>query len=109
MTIPGFVQLGALAVLFQLLVVVGFHGYLRYRHPIADPEVRRRVVRVLVGGGGLVAFGQLAALGAVGSLWVTSLLSLEQALVVQDAGLLITLVGYLGIFAGFVVHGRATG
>lgn len=106
--VPGFVQLGALAVLLQLVVVGVFYGYLRVRHPVADPAARRRVVGVLAGGSTLVALGQLAALGAIGSLQVRPLLSVRQALLVQDVGLLVALVGYLGLVAGVVMHGRAS-
>lgn len=106
--IPGFVQLGLLALAFQLLIIGGFYGYLRYQSPVTDSNTQRRVRNVLVGGICLLAAGQAAALGAVGSLRVTPLLSFEQALFVQDAGLFITLVGYLAVFAGFVIHSRAS-
>lgn len=106
--VPGFVQLGLLALVFQLLIIGGFYGYLRYRNPVADSKTRQRVRRVLAGGVCLLAVGQASALGAVGSLRVTPLLSFEQALLIQDAGLLITLVGYLVVFAGFVIHSRAS-
>lgn len=106
--IPGFVQLGLLAVLFQLAVIGGFYGYVRYRNSISDVTTRRRVVKILAGGGCLLAVGQAAALGAIGSLRTSPWLSFEQALFVQDAGLLVTLVGYLVVFAGFVIHGRAS-
>lgn len=105
--VPGFVLLGLLAVLFQVVVIAGLYGYLRYRHPVGRPETRTRVVRLLGGGAALAALGQVVALGAIGSLWVSPLLSFERALLVQDAGLAVALVGYLGVGAGFVVHGRA--
>ncbi|MEF8807443.1 hypothetical protein [Natronomonas sp.] len=106
--VPGFVQLGLIALLFQLTIIGGFYGYLRYRHPVGDPSARWRVLKILAGGTCLLAIGQTAALGAVGSLRVTPLLSFEQALLVQDAGLVVTLVGYLVVFAGFVIHSRAS-
>lgn len=98
--VPGFVQLGALAVLAQLVVIGGFYGYLRLRHTV--PSVtRRRIAVTLVGGSALAALGQLAALGAIGSLQVSPALSFEQAMLVQDAGLALALLGYTGVFAGF--------
>ncbi|QLD86902.1 hypothetical protein HWV23_14595 [Natronomonas halophila] len=106
--VPGFVQLGLIALLFQLTIIGGFYGYLRYRHPVADSSTRRRVMKVLAGGACLLAIGQAAALGALGSLMVTPLLSFEQALFIQDAGLFLTLVGYIVVFAGFVLHSRAS-
>jgi hypothetical protein len=106
--VPGFVQLGLLALLFQLAVIGGFYGYLRHQHPIDDSTARRRVLKVLAGGTCLLAIGQAAALGSVGSLRVSPLLSFEQALLIQDAGLLLTLVGYIVVFAGFVIHSRAS-
>lgn len=105
--VPGFVQVGLIAVAFQLLIVGGFFGHLRRRRRITDPVARRRVVGIVAFGAVLTALGQLAALGALGSLWVSPALSFEQALLVQDSGLLAAFVGYLVVFAGFVVHGRA--
>jgi hypothetical protein len=106
--IPGFVQLGLLAVLFQLAVIGGFYGYVQYRRPVTDSEAWWRAVKTLAGGICLLAVGQAAALGALGSLRTSPFLSFEQALFIQDAGLLVTLVGYLVVFAGFVIHGRAS-
>lgn len=105
--VPGFVLLGALAVLFQLLVVVGFYGLIRYRRPIADSASRRRAVRVVSGGVGLAVFGQLAALGAVGSLRVTAVFSLEQAITLMNVGVLVALIGYAGVCGGFAIRLRA--
>lgn len=104
--VPGFVQLGVIAVLFQLLGIGGFYGYLRYRHPVETTGTRRRVVRILGGGAALTALGQLVALSATGSLRVAPLLSLRQAMIVQDAGLLVAVVGYGGVVAGFVIQSR---
>ncbi|WP_336135493.1 hypothetical protein [Natronomonas amylolytica] len=106
--VPGFVQLGLIALLFQLAVIGGFYGYLRYRHPVGDSMARRRVLKVLAGGVCLLAIGQAAAIGSVGSLWVSPLLSFEQALLIKDAGLLLTLVGYIVVFAGVVIHSRTS-
>lgn len=105
--VPGFVPLGPLAVPFQVLVIAGFYGYLRCRHPVGRPATPTRVVRLLAGGAALAALGQVVALGAIGSLRVSPLLSFERALLAGDAGLAVALVGYLGVGAGFVVPGRA--
>lgn len=104
--VPGFVQLGVIAVLLQLLGIGGFYGYLRYRHPVTTAATRRRVVRILGGSAALTALGQLVALSAIGSLRVAPLLSLRQAMIVQDAGLLVAVVGYGGVVAGFVIQSR---
>lgn len=88
-------------------VVAGLYGYRRWRNPAPPAETRLRVNRILGSGTLLVVLGQFAALGAVGSLRVAPLLSLQQAFLVTDAGLVIVLVGYLAIVAGFVLYGRA--
>lgn len=106
--IPGFVWLGVLAVLFQLLVVVVIYGYARYRRPVERPAERQRADRAVGGGIVLVGLGQLAGLGATGILRVAPLLSLSEAILVQNASLVVALVGYLAVGTGFVVHARAT-
>jgi hypothetical protein len=105
--LPGFVRLGLLAVATQVVFVGGTHIYFGYRHPVDDAVSRRRSTGLLFGGVGVAALGQLAALGAIGSLRVTPLLSFETALALQDAGLLVTGVGYVGVLAGLVVRVRA--
>lgn len=105
--VPGFVQIGVLAITFQLLVIAGLYAYLRYRQPAGNSAAHQRSTRILWGGAAVAAFGQLVALGAVGSLQVISLLSLSHALAVQDAGLLVALVGYTSVFVGFVMYGRS--
>ncbi|WP_248895900.1 hypothetical protein [Haloplanus halobius] len=107
MALPGFVRLGALAVVLQLAVVGVVYAYLRHRHPVADPSVRRRRTRLVLVGSGLAALGQLAALGAVGILRLAPVLSLDAALAVQNVGVLAAALGYIGVIAGFVVHIRA--
>jgi hypothetical protein len=106
--LPGFVHLGLLAVAAQVVLVGAVNTYLGYRRPVEDPVRRRRSAGLLFGGIGIAALGQLAALGAIGSLRVTPLLSFETALAVQDAGLLATGVGYVGVIGGLVVRARAT-
>ena len=103
---PGFVRLGLLAVAAQVAVVVAVHASLGSRLPGSDAD-RRRSARLLFGGIGVAALGQLAALGAIGSLRVTPLLSFETALLVQDVGLLVTGVGHAGVLVGLVVRVRA--
>ena len=106
--VPGFVQLGVLAVLFQLLVIAGFYGYLKWRRSVPHSEAQRRAKRVLGIGVGLVALGQLAGLGALGSLRTAPLLSLQQATFVQNTGLIVTLIGYIGVVAGFILYSQAS-
>jgi hypothetical protein len=102
MALPGFVLLGGLAVATQLVVIAGVYGYLRYRRPVPH----QRTAALLLGGSLCVAFGQLAALGAVGSLRVSPFLSLHEAVLIQKVGLLVAGVGYVGVFAGFVTYSR---
>ncbi|MFB6234088.1 MAG: hypothetical protein ABEH81_13555 [Halopenitus sp.] len=104
--VPGFVQLGVLAVLFQLLVLAGFYGYCRWQLSAARSETRTRTKRVLGGGVALAVGGQLLALGAVGSLRTHSLLSLDQAFLVQDVGLAAALLGYVLTGVGFALYCR---
>jgi hypothetical protein len=112
--VSEFLTAGVLVVLVQLLVVAGVYGYLRFRHPVADPAAKRHT-RALVGGGsGVVAVGQLvavvaygAALGAIG-LPLGLALPFDALLLVPDGAALATLVGYLLVVAGFVLHSRAT-
>ena len=106
--VPGVVRLGVLAVLFQLLVVAGFYGYLAWRNPVPDAGERTRAGRLVAGGAALVAVGQLAGLGAVGSLRTSPLLSFDRATSVANGGLVVALIGYVAVGAGFVVYGRAT-
>lgn len=105
--IPGFVSLGAVAVLFQLFVVASFYWFVRRRRPVATPATRRRAARAVGGGVALVALGQLGALGAVGSVRVAAVLSLGQAVTVANAGLLVALLGYVVVCGGCLVHARA--
>lgn len=105
--VPGFVSLGAVAVLFQLFVVASLYWFVRWRRPVATPATRRRAVRAVGGGVALAALGQLGALGAVGSVRVTAVLSLGQAVTVANAGLLVALLGYVVVCGGFLVHARA--
>lgn len=105
--IPGFVQLGVLATLFQVAIVVGFYGYLRWRSSDPPAGTRSRVNRILGCGILLVVLGQFGALGAVGSLRIAPLLSLQQAFLVTDAGFVVMLLGYVVIVAGFVLYGRS--
>jgi len=105
--LPGFVRLGLLAVAAQVVLAAAVHAYLGYRHPVTNPVSRRRATGLLVGGVVIAALGQLTALGAIGSLRVTPLLSFETALVVQDAGLLVAGIGYVAVVVGLVVRVRA--
>lgn len=106
--VPGFVQLGIGAVLVQLLVLGGLYGYLHHRHPVTDATARRRTATALVAGTTLAMLGQLATLGAMGVLHVSPLLSFEQALLVQELGLLCAVGGYVGVGAGLVLHSKAS-
>lgn len=105
--VPGFVLLGAVAILFQVGVIAAFYGYLRSRHRPADTAERGRAEALFAGGIFLTALGQFAAIGAIGSLRVSPLLSFEQALLVQDAGLLLAGVGYVGVIAGAVLYPKS--
>lgn len=105
--IPGFVQLGLLATLFQVTIVVGIYSYLKWRNPAPSAGTRTRVNRILGSGILLVVLGQFAALWAVGSLRIVPLFSLEQAFRVTDAGFVVMLIGYTVIVAGFILYGRA--
>jgi len=105
--IPGFVQLGVLAVLFQLAIIAGFYGYLRWRHPAPHPEVQTHANWTLGAGIVLTILGQFAGLAAVGSLRTVPLLSFQQAMFVQNAGLVVAIIGYLVIIAGFVLYSRS--
>lgn len=106
--IPGFVQLGALAVLLQMVVITAFYGYLRWQTPAPSAGTRTRVNRILASGVVLVGLGQLAALGAVGSLRTAPLLSLRQSAIITDAGFIGVLIGYVVTVAGFILYIRAT-
>jgi hypothetical protein len=105
--IPGFVVLGAVAVLFQLLVIGGFYGYLHYRRPVPDPATRKRAASILGIGAAVAAIGQLVGFGAIGYVRVAGGLTLGQAASIAETGVLVAGIGYLGVFAGFVVHSRA--
>ncbi|MFD1565656.1 hypothetical protein ACFR99_19205 [Haloarchaeobius amylolyticus] len=104
--ISWFVKLGILAVLFQVVVIAGFYGYLRWRHPVPHAESRPRTKRLLLGGVVLITFGQLAAFGAIGSTRMASLFSLRQAIRIQNAGLLVTFIGYGILVVGFALYLR---
>jgi membrane protein YdbS with pleckstrin-like domain len=45
--VPGFVQLGILAVLFQVIIIAGFYSYLSWRYPIPDAELSPRTKSLL--------------------------------------------------------------
>ncbi|WP_335999078.1 hypothetical protein [Halorientalis halophila] len=107
MTVPGFVVLGLVAVGFQLLVVGGLYWYVNGQQSGADPALRRRAIRVLSVGTVLALGGQAVALAATGSPRVSPLLSLRDAIRVQNAGFLAGGLGYLGVFAGFFLLSRA--
>lgn len=104
--VPGFVQLGAIAVAAQIVVIGALYGYLRSRQPLPDPEARRRTLGLVVAGIVLIAGGQLLALGSVGSLWLTDRLTFKQAVWLQDIGLVLSFVGYALVAGGLVWHGR---
>lgn len=104
--IRGFVQLGILAVLFQVVVIAGFYGYCRWRQPVTHSDSRPRTKWLLIGGVVLLTVGQLAALGAIGSTRVASHLSLREAIRLQNAGLLGTVTGYSIVVVGFVRYLR---
>ncbi|WP_415380447.1 hypothetical protein [Halosimplex sp. TS25] len=104
--IPGFVKLGILVIFFQVLGIAGFYGYLRWQHPAADAGSVTRVEWILAGGVGLLTLGQLVGLGAVGSLRTVPLLSLRQAMVVQNVSLLGAFAGYGIVVIGFVLYSR---
>jgi hypothetical protein len=106
--VPGFVQVGVLAVLFQSLVIAGVYGYLKWRRSDPYSEAQTRAKRILCVGVGLAALGQLVGLGTVGSLRTAPLLSLQQAIFVQNAGLIVTLIGYVVVVAGFVLYSRTS-
>lgn len=104
--VPGFVQLGSIAVAAQLLIIAAFYRYLRSRQPLSDPKARRRTVTIVVVGSMLIAGGQLLALGSMASLRVRDWLTLQQALWLQEIGIIVTFVGYVGVAAAFIWHGR---
>jgi hypothetical protein len=106
--IPGFVRLGALVVLFQLVFVAACYAYVRYRHPVTDATARTRAARVVAVGTAAAAFGQLTALGAVGSLRVVDVLSFGQATTLANAGGLVALLGYVVTVGGLAGHVRAS-
>jgi len=113
--VSGFLSAGALLVLAQLSVVAGLYGYLRFRRPVADATAKRRTSALVAGGSGVVAVAQLAAVVlygvAVGSVHLPFglglPLSLDVLVMVPNGAALATLVGYLGVAAGFVVYSRA--
>ena len=104
--VPGFVQVGILAVLFQVFIITGFYGYLRWRYSIPYAELRHRTKWLLLIGLVLVTLGQLAALGAIGSLRVASIFSLRQAIRIQNAGFLVTFIGYGILVVGLALYPR---
>lgn len=104
--IPGFVQLGILAILFQIGVIGGFYGFLRWRQPVPHTDPGPRTKWLLIGGVILLAFGQLVALEAISYSRMASLLSLRQAIRLQNAGLLVTVIGYGIAVVGFVRYLR---
>ena len=106
--VPGFARLGVLVVLFNVLVVAAVYAYLRYRYPVNDRAVRRRVDWGVGGGTALATLGLLAALGAPGSLWLTDELTFEQATTIVDAGAVAALGGYAVVCVGLAIHVRAS-
>lgn len=106
--VPGFVLFGSLAILFQLLIIGGIYWYVQRRQSLADSAVRSRVRWFVFGGMSLVGVGQFLALGSIGSLRIVAILTPRQALLVQDAGLLVAVVGYLLVSVGFVQRARRT-
>lgn len=106
--VPGFVLLGSVAVMGQLLVIGGFYWYLQRRRPLTESAVRQRVCRLVLGGMALVGLGQFLALGSIGSLRMAAILTFRQALLLQEGGLVGALLGYLLVIAGFVIHARRT-
>ncbi|MFC7138533.1 hypothetical protein ACFQMA_01630 [Halosimplex aquaticum] len=104
--IPGFVQLGILVIFFQVLGIAGFYAYLRWQRPAAGAGSVTRAEWILASGVGLLTLGQLAGLGAIGSLRTAPLLSLRQAMVVQNVSLLAALAGYGIVVVGFVLYSR---
>jgi hypothetical protein len=113
--VSGFLSTGVLLVLAQLAVVAGLYGYLRFRRPVADATAKRRTSALVAGGSGVVAVAQLAAVVlygvAVGSVRLPFGLGLslpfDVLVLVPNGAALATLVGYLGVAAGFVVYSRA--
>ncbi|MFD1512519.1 hypothetical protein [Halomarina rubra] len=103
---PGFFQLGVVVVVVQLLFIAAVYAYLRYRYPLSNPATRRRVTKTLAGGVGLATIGQLTALGAPTSVWVTNL-SFSNATVLSEAGVATALIGYGAVLASFAFHSRA--
>lgn len=106
--LPGFVVLGAWAVLFQVLVVGGTYAAIRYSRPVSERRTRRRAAVVVGAGTVLVGLGQLVGLLAVGSLRVSPLLLLQQAIALSNRGAGAALFGYLIVSAGIVLHLRAS-
>lgn len=104
--IPGFVQLGILAVLFQLLIIAGLYAYLRWRRSATHDETRTRPAWVIGSGAVLAGLGQLVGLGAIGSLRTSPALSLQEAVLIQNAALAVTLLGYVVAVVGFVLYSR---
>lgn len=104
--VPGFVQVGAIAVAAQIAVIAALSWYLRTRQPLPDAGARRRTLGVILVGSILVAGGQLLALGSTGSLWVADQLALQQAVWLQEVGFTAAFLGFVLVAAGLVWHGR---
>jgi hypothetical protein len=106
--VPGFVLLGAAAVLGQLLIIVAIYWYVTRRNQLPDSAARSRVQWLVFSGIGLVGAGQLLALLAIGSLRVADTLTLSHALLVQEIGLAGAVVGYVLVSGGLVARARWT-
>lgn len=105
--VPGFVTLGAIAILAQILVIAAVYRYLQRRRQVAQSLARRRVRRLVFSGTFLIGIGQSLAIGAVGSLRVAAVLTLREAFLAQDIGLVLAFLGYLLVIVGFVAHARS--
>lgn len=107
--IPGFVQLGVLAILFQVLVIAVFYRYVTWRLSTPPAGIQSRAKLVIGSGVALVVLGQLAGFGAISSLWTTTILSVRRVIFVQNIGFIVTLMGYVVVVAGFVLYSRGSG
>lgn len=104
--LPGFVSLGLLAIGIQMLVVASVAMIIRVRLSVPPEPAATRGRRIAGVGVAFAVAGQLAALLALGSLRMGPWLSLETAIRVQNIGLLVAALGYLGFVAGGVMYLR---
>jgi len=102
--VPGFVQLGVLAVSLQAATIAGLYASLRRRSDSSGDSLRPELA--LGVGLTLAVVGQLAAIGAIGSLRTDPLLDLQGTILVQNVGFGAAIVGYVGVGIGVLLYSR---